>query len=74
MQWEDYLFELQSALEWRMVMSRGPDERTQMQPMSCLLSTCEGMSNRELIDDGAAWVLLGTEQHQRIRAASVKAL
>ena len=45
-----------------MVMSRGPDERTQMQSVSYLLSTCEGMSNRELIDDGAAWVLLGTEQ------------
>ena len=65
MQWETYLFELQSAVVWRMVMSRGPDERTQMQSMSYLLSTCEGMSNRELIDDGAAWVLLGTEQHQR---------
>ena len=27
LQWEDYLFELQNAVEWRMVMSRGQDER-----------------------------------------------
>ena len=26
LQWEDYLFELQNAVEWRMVMSRGQDE------------------------------------------------
>ena len=30
LQWEDYLFELQNAVEWRMVMSRGQDERSQM--------------------------------------------
>ena len=30
LQWEDYLFEMQNAVEWRMVMSRGPDERSQM--------------------------------------------
>ena len=54
MHWEDYLFEVQNAVEWRAVMSRGPDERTQMHSMSYPLST---MSNRELIDDGAAWVL-----------------
>ena len=28
LQWEDYLFEMQNAVEWRMVMSRGPDERS----------------------------------------------
>ena len=43
MQWEDYLFELHNAVEWRMVMSRGPDERSQMHAMSVLLSTCEGV-------------------------------
>ena len=37
-----------------MLMSRGLDERAQMHSMSHLLSTCDGMSNRELIDDGAA--------------------
>ena len=35
-----------NAVEWRMVMSRGPDERTQMHAVSTLLSTCQGMSNR----------------------------
>ena len=44
-------------------MSRRPDT-----------DTCEGMSNRELIDDGAASVLQGNEQQQRDRAAGVKAL
>ena len=42
LQWEDCLFELQNAVEWRMVMSRGQDERPQMHAMSLLLSTCEG--------------------------------
>ena len=50
-----------SYLLWRMVMSRGQDERTHMQSMSSLISTREGLSNRELIDDGAAWVLQGNE-------------
>ena len=30
LQWEDYLFELQNAVELRMVMSRGQDERSQI--------------------------------------------
>ena len=72
MQWEDYLFELQNAVEWRMLMSRGPDERAQMRSMSDLLSTCDGMSNRELIDDGATWIQQGNEQEQRDRTAGVK--
>ena len=55
-----------------MVMSRGPDERTQMHPMSFLLSTCGCFSNRELIDDGAACVVRGTEQQLRDRTAGVK--
>ena len=74
MQWQDYLFELQNAAKWRMVMSRGPGERAQMHSMSYLLSTCEDMSNQELIDDGAAWIQQGKEQEQRDRAAGVKAL
>ena len=51
LQWEDYLFELQNAVEWRMVMSRGQDERSQMHAMSLLLNTCDGMTNRVLTDD-----------------------
>ena len=73
LQWEDHLFEMQEALEWRMVMSRGPDERSQMHAMSLLLSTCEGMTNRVLIDEGAKWIQ-GREQEQLDRTASVKAL
>ena len=64
LQWEDYLFELQNAVEWRMVMSRGQDERSQMHAMSLLLNTCSGMTNRVLIDDGARWILQGDE-HER---------
>ena len=74
LQWEDYLFELQNAVEWRMVMSRGQDERSQTHAMSLLLSTCEGMTNRVLIDDGARWILQGDEQERENRTAGVKAL
>ena len=48
-----YLFELQNAVEWRMAKPRGQDERCQMQAMSLLINTCNGMTNRVLIDDGA---------------------
>ena len=74
LQWENYLFEMQNAVEWRMVMSRGQDERHQMHAMSLLLSTCEEMTNRVLIDEGAMWILQGSEQEQRDRTAGVKAL
>ena len=74
LQWEDHLFEMQNAVEWRMVMSRGQDERSQMHAMSLLLSTCEGMTNRARIDGGAKWILQGSEQEQRDRTAGVKAL
>ena len=74
LQWEDYLFEMQNAVEWRMVMSRGPDERSQMHAVGLLLSTCEGMTNRVLVDEGAKWLLQGSEQEQRDRTAGVKAL
>ena len=73
LQWEDYLFELQNAVEWRMVMSRGQDERSQMHAMSLLLNTCEGMTNRMLIDDGARWIEHGKEQERENRTAGVKA-
>ena len=42
--------------------------------MSVLLSTCEGMSDRALIDEGARWILQRSEQEQRDRTAGVKAL
>ena len=74
LQWEDYLFELQNAVEWRMVMSRGQDERSQMHAMSVLLNTCNGMTNRVLIDDGARWIVQGDEQERDNRTAAVKAL
>ena len=74
LQWEDYLFELQNAVELRMVMSRGQDERSQIHAMSLLLSTCSGMTNRVLIDDGARWILRGDEQERENRTAGVKAL
>ena len=74
MQCEDHLFELQNAVEWRMVMSRGADERAQMHAMSVLLNTCEGMIDRTLIDTGGNWIQQGSEQEQRDRTPSVKAL
>ena len=74
LQWEVCLFELQNAVEWRMVISRGQDERSQMHAMSLLLNTCSGMTNRVLIDDGARWILQGDEQERENRTAGVKAL
>ena len=74
LQWEDYLFELQNAVEWRMVMSRGQDERSQMHAMSLLLNTCDGMTNRVLIDDGARWIPQRDEQERENQTAGVKAL
>ena len=72
LQWEDYLFELQNAVEWRMVMSRGQDQRSHMHAMSLLLNTCSGMTNRVLIDDGARWMLHGDEQERENRTTGVK--
>ena len=74
LQWEDYLLELQNAVEWRVVMSSGQDERSQMHAMSVLLNTCSGMANRVLIDDGARWILQGDKQERENRTAGVKAL
>ena len=74
LQWEDYLFELQNAVEWRLVMSRSQDERSQMHAMSLLLNTCSGMTNRVLIDDGGRWILQGDEQELENRTAGDKAL
>ena len=57
-----------------MVMSRGQDERSQMHAMSLLLNSCDGMTNRVLIDDGARWIQHGEEQERENRTAGVKAL
>ena len=65
---------MQNTVEWRMVMSRGQDEQSQMHAVSLLPSTCEGMTNRVLIDEGAKWILQGSEQEQRDWTAGVKAL
>ena len=65
---------MQNAVEWRNVMSRGQDERSQMHAMSLLLSTCEGITKRALIDDGEKWILQGSEQKHENRTAGVKAL
>ena len=72
--WDDCLFELQNAMGWRMVMSRGQDERSQMHAMSLLLKTCSGKTNSVLIDEGARWTLQGDEQERESRTAGVKAL
>ena len=74
LQWEVYLFELQNAVECRIVMSRGQDERSQVPAMSLLLNTCSAMTNRVIIDDGARWILQGEEQERENRTAGVKAL
>ena len=74
MRMEDYLFELQNAVEWRMVMSSGQDGRSQVHAMSLLLSTCSGKTNRVLIDDGARWILQGDEQERENRTVGVKVL
>ena len=66
--------QLQNAVEWRMVMSRGQAERSQMHAMSVLLNTCSGMTNRVHIDDGARWILQRDEQERENRAAGVNAL
>ena len=45
-----------------------------MHAMSLLLNTCDGMTNRVLIDDGARWILQGDEQERENCTAGVKAL
>ena len=57
-----------------MVTSRGQDERSQMHAMSLSLNTCEGMTNRVLIDDGAGWIQHGEEQERENWSAGVKVL
>ena len=54
MLWEDYISEDQTAAEWKAVMSRGADERTQIKSMTILLATYDSLSNRELVDQGLA--------------------
>ena len=45
-----------------------------MHAVCVLLSTCEGLSDRLLFDEGANWIQQGSEQEQRDRTAGVKAL
>ena len=45
-----------------------------MHAMSLLLNTCEGKTNRVLIDDGARWILHGEAQERENRTACVKPL
>ena len=45
-----------------------------MHAKSLLLNTCDGMTNRVLIDDGAMWILQGDGQERENRTAGVKAL
>ena len=74
LQWENHLFELENAVEWRIVMPRGQDARFQMRVMSVLLYTCSGMTIRVLVDDGTRWILEGDELERENRTAGVKAL
>ena len=60
------------SLEMRRDCSQ--DERSQMHAKSLLLSSCEGMTNRALIDDGAKLILQESEQEHQNRTAGVKAL
>ena len=45
-----------------------------MHAMSLLLSTCEGMSHRLLVDGGPKWILQFSEQEGRDQTVGVKAL
>ena len=72
-QWENYMFDLQTEEEWKAVMSRGANERTQMNSMAILLVKCESDKSR-VVNQDLAWITHGTEQQQRERAAGVKAL
>ena len=56
------------------MLSRGPDERSLTHAMSLLLSTREGMSDRLVVDEGANWIMQGSDQEQRDQTAGVKAL
>ena len=69
-----HLFELQAAVEWKAVESRGADERTLMNSTAIFLATCENLTSRNLVDQGMALTTTGTEPQQRERAAGVKSL
>ena len=69
----DHLFELQAAVEWKAVVSRGADERTLMNSTAILLATCESLTSRNLVDQGMALTTQqGTEPQQRERADGVR--
>ena len=56
MQWEDHRFDLQTVEQWKAVMSRGADERTQMNSMAILVATRESLTHRDLVDQRMAWI------------------
>ena len=73
-QWEDYVFELQNGVKWRMMVKM---ERFQMHAMSLLLRTCEGMSDRRTehsLTKEQTGYCRSSEQEQRDWTAGVKAL
>ena len=45
-----------------------------MHAVNLLLNTCDGMTNRVLLDDGARWTLQGDEQERENRTVGVQAL
>ena len=73
LQWKDYLFELQNAVEWRVV-----DVERSRRAISDVRHECVAQyvqwTNRVLIDDGTRWTLHGDEQERENRTAGVKAL
>ena len=69
LQWEDYLFELQNAVQWRMVMSRGQDKRSH----ECIAQHVQ-CHHEQSAHYGARWILQGDEQERENRTAGVKAL
>ena len=71
MLWEGCLFEPQTTVEWKAVMSRGAE---QVNSMAILLATCESPTDRPLIHQGTAWITQGTDQQERDRVAEVKPL
>ena len=71
MQWEDYLFELQNAVEWRLVAK---SRRATADARHECAAQYVRRYVRLLIDEGAHWIVQGSEQEQRERTAGLKAL
>ena len=47
---EQSMGRLLGAVVWKAVMSRGADERTQMNSMTILLASCESLADGEMVD------------------------